>query len=206
MSQEYFMSPIQVNEKMEVLDGQHRLAACTELGLPVHYFVSKGGNLRTVQVLNSNSKDWKIEDYMESYIEQGIKDYQTYKEFYQSYGFNHKVCLMLLLNRDASNSDDLRDFAEGNFRIKSVAKAAETAEKINLCGQHYDGFKRRNFIFALMKCLKKPKFNFDEFLKKLSYQSRKMVDCSQVEQYLELIEEIYNFKRNKGEKLVLRTI
>ena len=35
MSKKQLVIPILVNEKFEVIDGQHRLQACIELGLPV---------------------------------------------------------------------------------------------------------------------------------------------------------------------------
>ena len=39
MQEEYLIVPIQVNEKMEVIDGQHRIAACKELGFPIYYMI-----------------------------------------------------------------------------------------------------------------------------------------------------------------------
>lgn len=35
----FIMNPIIVNENFEVIDGQTRLAACKELGVPVYYIV-----------------------------------------------------------------------------------------------------------------------------------------------------------------------
>ena len=37
-------SPIIVNDKMEVIDGQHRLAAAQSLGLPIYYVVAGDGD------------------------------------------------------------------------------------------------------------------------------------------------------------------
>ncbi|XCY65795.1 ParB N-terminal domain-containing protein [Streptococcus iniae] len=36
-----FVSPIIVNENLTVIDGQHRLTACQQLGLPVEYIIKK---------------------------------------------------------------------------------------------------------------------------------------------------------------------
>ena len=35
MEQQQLVSPIMINEKFEIIDGQHRFEACKELGLPV---------------------------------------------------------------------------------------------------------------------------------------------------------------------------
>ena len=48
--------PIVVNEAIEVIDGQHRIAALKELGWPVFYQVQADLGLDTVQGINQASK------------------------------------------------------------------------------------------------------------------------------------------------------
>lgn len=57
MEENFLISPILVNEHLEIIDGQHRLQAVKELGFPVYYFVNKGYGLKEVQALNSNGKN-----------------------------------------------------------------------------------------------------------------------------------------------------
>ena len=187
------LPPILVNEYMEVIDGQHRLEVCKILEIPVDYTVEPGANLATVQDMNANQKPWTTDDFMESYIQKGIKDYEIYKQFKTSYKFTHDICMQLLgdTNPDGKLSNL---FCAGRLRIKDIDKAAQNGGKITLVGKYYDGYKRRGFVAALLKCLKNKNFDFDVFLNKLSYQSTKLRDCSKVEQYMELIEQIYNFK------------
>lgn len=203
MKKNLYDSPIQVNERMEVVDGQHRLAALQLLGLPVSYYISKGSNLNTVQVLNSHSMNWNPTDYLESYISKGKQEYIEYKNFIDKYNLTHSIALHLLtgISKNAN-----AEFNSGNLKIKNLKWASSVAEKINIVSQVYPGAKRRTFCQALAKCLGNPSFSFDEFMRKLSYQRAKMYDCSKVEQYLELIEEIYNFKRITADKIVLRSL
>ena len=196
-------SPIQVNEKMEIIDGQHRLEARKAIGAPIEYYISKGADISTVQDLNTNSEDWKIDDYLHSYISKGIKDYIIYKQFLDSYKFNHKITMYLLTNNAGGCSED---FNSGNFKIKDIEKAAEIASKLNIVGGYYDGYKRRTFCYAFVRCLNNSKFSFEEFIAKLAYQRSKIYDCAKVEQYLEIIEEIYNYKRSAKDKIVLRNL
>ena len=46
------VQPILVNEKMEIIDGQHRFTAASELGLPIHYTVVKGLDISTARDMN----------------------------------------------------------------------------------------------------------------------------------------------------------
>jgi hypothetical protein len=71
-----FEYPIEVNEKMEVIDGQHRLATAKYLKVPIQYFVKEGADKKTVIRINTKSVNWKITDYIKSYATEGIEDYQ----------------------------------------------------------------------------------------------------------------------------------
>ena len=203
MKKKMHHSPIQVNEKMEVIDGQHRLAARKALGAPVEYYVSSGADLSTVQDLNTNTEDWRTDDYLNSYIQEGNKEYIIYKQFLDSYKFSHKITMFLLSGIYKYDADN---FSSGAFKIKDIEKAADIASKLTKIGSYYDGFKRTTFCYAFVRCMNNPLFDFDEFLHKLSYQRMKLYDCAKVEQYLELLEGIYNYKRSVKNKIILRTL
>lgn len=78
-------APILVNEKMEVVDGQHRVEAAKIAGIPVRYEIQEGLNLRKCQVMNNTSKGWQNSDYVNSYIELGNKNYERLKEMMDKY-------------------------------------------------------------------------------------------------------------------------
>ena len=64
-------------------------------------------------------------------------------------------------------------------------------------GKYYDGYKWRGFVFALLHLFRHNEFSLNQLLNKLKYQSRKLVDCTTKEQYIALLQEIYNFKQSK---------
>ena len=83
MKEEQLIVPAIVNEYMELIDGQHRLTACAELGLPFYYIVVVGYTLRHVQQINANAHNWSTQDYLESFVERydmGEKEFTRYKE------------------------------------------------------------------------------------------------------------------------------
>lgn len=79
----YIMNPIIVNDKMEVIDGQTRLAACKELHISVYYIVSPGIGIDECVVLNSSAKVWTLHDYVSSYAEQGNENYKRIRDLMQ---------------------------------------------------------------------------------------------------------------------------
>lgn len=72
----YIISPLIVNEKMEVIDGQNRLAALKALDMPVHYIVQPGLGIEACRQLNIGQTNWMLEDYIYSYAEIGNADYR----------------------------------------------------------------------------------------------------------------------------------
>lgn len=193
----YLFSPILVNEKHQIIDGQHRFEAAKELGLPIYYIIKKGYGLVEVQILNSNLKNWSTDDYMNGYIELGFEDYNLYKLFRQEFGFDHNSCLAMLSNkgnvRDGGTTLN-QNFKDGTFRVINYKEAIRTAEKIKMVERYYSGYARRSFVMAMLKCFANKEYSHSVFMSKISYQSTKLVDCTNVGEYLTLIEEIYNFK------------
>jgi len=201
----YLITIIMVNEKFEIIDGQHRFVVCKSLNLPINYIVVNGYGLNEVQILNANMRNWTIADYVDGYCDLGYEDYIIYKEFINQYGFTNQVALSLLsgefLSGSQKDSISLR-FKEGNFKIKDLNKSKIMAEKIMMIEPYYKGYLRRSFVYALIGLFRNENFDFMEFLSKLKQQPTTLQDCTSVSQYKSLIEEIYNYRRR--EKVNLR--
>ena len=183
-----------INEKFEIIDGQHRFDVLSELGLPVNYIICNGYKLNEVHVLNQNAKTWNADDFMNGYCDLGYQDYIEYRNFKEKYKLGHHECGRLLTG---VYLDTLKVFNEGNFKIKSLNNATKIIEKIFMTSAYYKGYKRRSYIYAMITLLKNKNFSFTEFLQKLKNQPTAMVDCTNTEQYISLIEEIYNYRRHQ---------
>ncbi len=208
MLENYLFTVIIVNEKYEIIDGQHRFECIKELELPLHYIMCKGYGLSEVQRLNANAKTWNADDYLEGYVNMGIQDYVVYKEFKEKYDIGHGECLALLSGSKYTppgNSQKVTQrtlFYDGKFKADYLFDAEDIMDKILLIAPFYSGYKRRSFIQTMMILLKNENFEFTEFLQKLKMQPTALQDCTTIQQYKMLIEEIYNYKRR--DKINLR--
>jgi len=204
MKKNHLTTIIMVNEKFEIIDGQHRFLISQELKLPINYIISKNYGLNEVQILNANMKNWQTVDYVNGYCDLGYKDYLIYRNFVKDYGFQSQVSILLLSGEQPGGNDVSAStkFKEGLFKVKDLEKAKRTAEKIMMIEPYYKGYLRRSFILALCGMLKNENFEFTEFLSKLKQQPTTMQDCTGSTQYKVLIEEIYNYRRR--EKINLR--
>jgi hypothetical protein len=72
----YIGSPIVVNEKFEVADGQARLAACQLLNVPIEYTVKEGLTIEECRALNQFMQNWTTKDFILSFAEEGNENYK----------------------------------------------------------------------------------------------------------------------------------
>jgi hypothetical protein len=192
----YLITVLIVNEKYEIIDGQHRFESIKELQLPIYFIVCEGYGLKEVQILNQNSKTWNIDDYLDGYCRLGYPEYLKYRDFINKYNFTHTETMCILNDSNHMiNADVKRMFAKGLFKIRNPYKSTDLAEKITAIGKYYAGYKRRPFVLTMLKLNNNELFDFNEFIRKLEFQPTALVDCVKISQYLALVEEIYNFKR-----------
>lgn len=197
----YLFTVIIVNEKYQIIDGQHRFEVIKELGYPLHYIICKNYGLKEVHIFNQNNKTWNADDYLEGYIRLGYENYILYKSFKLKYKLNHNETLALIYNTN-SCPNIVQEFYSGRLQIKNMNDAIDKIEKILMIEPYYAGVRRRIFIYTMLGLFKNPNFSILEFIQKLQQQPTALHNCVNVRQYLILIEEIYNYKRR--DKINLR--
>jgi len=196
-------NPILVNERMEIIDGQHRLMAAKEAESFVYYIIVKGYSLSEVHTLNLNQKNWSKKDFMEGYANMNIKSYVKLKEFIQkNEDFSMPIC-MAFCNNTTDNShnklgENLEVFEDGSWKGRDFNLGQEWANKIRMVQPYYLGYNTSVFVGTLITLFKNENFDFNEFMHKIRLQPTALVDCRNRAQYKTLIEDIYNWRsRNK---------
>jgi hypothetical protein len=200
IASKYLFTVIIVNENYEIIDGQHRFQVLRELGLPIYYVICKGYSIEEVQILNANSKTWSTTDYLAGYCNMGYPDYIEFDRFMK----RHKICWQVasVLLHGGDSGRVVESFKAGTYKIKDLYFAEAAVKKLQEVGKYYDGYKRRWFVWALVRLLKKDTFQFEEFLHKLKQQPTALKHCTDVNEYISVMEAIYNYRR--GEKVNLR--
>lgn len=195
MEEELLISPIIVNEKHEVIDGQHRLRISSELKLPLRYIVAEGYGLNEVHRLNQNSKNWTMTEFIDGYADMGIKEYIYLKDFLDRTDLNISSALALLSSDTGKNINDIKN---GTWKAVHQERAETIADWVNIIKQYHNGATRQVFVRALIKLYNNENFEFSHLIGKIALQPTSLVPCVNTEQYLTLLEDIYNYRnRNK---------
>lgn len=192
------VQPILVNEEMEIIDGQHRFTAASELGLPIHYTVVKGIGIDTARDMNVMQRKWGIEDYAYSYAKAGNVHYKAFNKYARENPGISKTIIMVVLGGRESDSMN-SDFKHGKFIIKREQDDADWVfEQLNKIREITSGEipLSKAFVSALLQCLDNEEFQFDEFLRNLRSKPEMFHRTAVVRDALRMIEDIYNFKKS----------
>lgn len=77
--------PLIVNERFEIIDGQHRLKAAEQLGCDVYYLLDPNVTKADIAMMNNNRKGWSGRDYIGFYAKDGKKEYQLLQKLLNDY-------------------------------------------------------------------------------------------------------------------------
>ena len=210
----YLISPIIVNEKFQIIDGQHRLEACKETGLPVYYIIIQGYSIAEVQVLNTHQKNWTKLDFLKMYVSQGRPAYIAFQKFMDDFpeldfgSVERLVRLKPGLSKEGKDAGPLqgatmKDFEEGRLKIPTIETSYAMARRVMDYKPYYHGFYKRTFVAALMGLMNSKLYNHKEMIYKCknSPEPLRIKDTNNTEHYRLQLENIYNYKRNKANKI-----
>lgn len=199
-------NPILVNEKMEIIDGQHRFEALKELENPIYYIEEPGLDIKDAQKMNSLVKTWTPTDYAHAYSENGNQNYKIYLDFAGAYP---KIVFTVLIRYLAGygKTPTTEMFRNGIFKVGSVRKAQKDLDKLMECGEHYEEYRRKGFGEALQTALNTPGFDFEVFVKHLDYRvaSEILKPYDTKGNYLRAIEQLYNYNLPEGKHVFFST-
>jgi hypothetical protein len=190
-------APIIVNENHEVIDGQHRLEAARQTGIPIEYVIAHDTDLLDVQLLNANSKRWSTTDYLESYINLGNPQYALLKLFMDTYGLPVSISLGILTDSDSKRG--MMDFKNGKIVITKLKQGEMIANEYikvrKYCVAGVDG--SRDFIRSVVVLYKNHPEVINELVRKLEHFGKKIERRPSVLDYMRQFEDVLNSHQQK---------
>lgn len=200
-------NPIIVNSKMEVIDGQHRLEAVKKLSLPIYYIIVEGANLTDITLLNTVTRRWDSMDFVNSYAEIGVKDYQILKEFSERTTIAPAISVNLLMGKVGKDrSGELRRaFKTGEFVVLYKEWAEDFVNKLFDIKPFMEGnfsWKSRLFIETMIGFYLQA--DHEKLMEKLKMYPDKIYVRANILGYLRELEDIYNYKEYNKKVFTVR--
>lgn len=192
MKKKQLITPIIVNSKFEIIDGQHRYTAISELGKPLYYIVCNDYGLEEVHILNERSNTWKSKDFLIGYSRMGRYSYVKLLEFIEKNSelkLSTNLAVELTKKKNTIISNAMVDFKRGNFEIGDLEKVQKFLDCLSDF-KNFEAYNSGNFIKAFLKIYSSEKYKHSLMVNKL--KNHVFEKRTSVNMYIEMICDIYN--------------
>lgn len=195
MKEKQLVIPITVNERFEIIDGQHRFKACQYLGYPVYYVMEQGYTIDDVIRANVNGgRKWFDADYLHRYCKLGVERYLKIQKVIEDFNISTNDYIKILSKFQGKVSTQVkREFREGNVDIEcqdlivSFLMSLESFKEF----QHY---KSSNFIFAFLELYMRNDYDHSQMERKINANIYNLTKRTSKDDYLSLLcNKIYSF-------------
>ena len=194
--------PLVVTADLGIIDGQHRLEAARELGLPVYYKIGQQLSEADITTLNVAQKNWGGTDYLHYWKVKGNPAYQALTAFMQRHPTLSFSNAKMMLGGSSNNRAE--EFRTGRWRAGEPDKAEQVAELVERIAKEtpFKHSAHTGFVAALYYCVANVEgFDPKELMRKILGNPRALVPCASHKQWLEMLSDIYNYRTN-GENRV----
>lgn len=191
----YVLSPIVVNENIEIIDGQARLEAFKRLNLPVYYVVAEGAGIDECIAMNINQTGWTLTDYIDSYADTGNISYVYLSQLLKAYKgiFQNKVILNIATGKVERSNGIIK---EGRFSCDATMynesqRVLSWLKNFRQPIDRVDGHTEYYYM-ALAFCYSDPEIDNDKLIGKVTQLQANLIPVTTIQQALEQLENVYN--------------
>ncbi len=205
----YLFTIVYVNDRLEIIDGQHRFEAAKRKKLPVYFVIMPNWGITEVTMLNMNSRNWTIGDFMESHAQAGNSNYIAFKKFFNAHAFDVTTCQLIMTGRRSGGHAATDDFRQGKLKLyeEQVTDAYKKAAMItDFKAFHPLGWTSRSFAEAMLTLFSSKNYDHDRMCTKLkTYPDLLLAEARSLraEEYLIRFRERFNYRQAK-DKLELK--
>lgn len=195
--------PIIVTKDMGIIDGQHRLEAAKILGLPISYIVADNGvNDLSIPMLNDKQYPWTTEDYVRYFvIHDENENYIKLRKYHEDYHLGYPIVADLLRRFSvARGGAGLRNgIRDGSFKVLREEETVDFLEKYSSLKPVFRKvYTDRCFVEAFVRAYKNLpalEITWEAFKKKMEDYPYDIKRQPGVDEYMELIDSIYNYRK-----------
>lgn len=194
-----FVQPILVNQRMEIIDGQHRFSACKELELPIYYIVQDDVGLEEVKALNMASKNWSTKDFIKSYATGNHQvDYVYLQQLMKAYPWA-TVKILVCAFQWQTGGGVYGKVKDGEFKCSAeqYQSAMNALEYLNLVREQINTVtgKKEHYYFAIVFCYFCELVDNEYLLKKINKYYRSLDAATSIKSaMMQLESKVYNYQ------------
>lgn len=182
--------PMIVDKDLKIRDGQHRFIVARKLGLEIPVVIVEHFDDEDMFGINNASKRWTYKDFLHYHMMKGNKNAKILYELAQEYKLSVRTLSALA-------HFDMKIVMNSQAIFRDIDKE-ELVQKIKLINEIVDfiKIKTERIKSSLITIIEHPQYDHKRFMTKLSYQLDRVHSCTTVGSYIEMFQDIYNWKSN----------
>lgn len=184
-----------VNEKYEIVDGQHRYDARKELGLPIFYEIKVGFGIKECIAMNTSSLNWSLEDYINCYAEYGYKDYILLREIESEYSNKLPKALIRSIVSGTFASIPNSKIKKGVFECKTeefqIHNILDYIASFSMPKKIRGNIKLLYYVFRF--CYESELVDNTRLYQQWEKNNCRIEGVTDIKQAAEVVEDIYNY-------------
>lgn len=202
----YVLSPICVNEKHEVIDGQARLIALQEMCMPIDYYIAPGATITDCIAMNIYGTKWTTKDYIDSHADTGNENYIILQDIIRKWGAELHISVILPIIAGLYSTSMTSAIKDGSFtvdkkdlenRVKHLETLVELKNSLKWMKGNKDHFLLAyNFIEE-----KIPSVDISKLRSRIDVMGGQLKPAIDIKTALASLSEIYNWKLQPDNRL-----
>jgi len=207
------LSPISVakisgNDKLVIIDGQHRFLALVHLKQTIPYIVMNIDEKQFVDIMaemNNNILKWKKMDFIQIHAKDGNETYKKILEFTDVYPDFGLTAYLNILSIGGTGDKCTRYWLEvGKMEVPNWDLSYDFANLLISIKEYTHYFKHFQFVRAMSIVSQYSRYDNDVFLEQLSKINADNVfnGVANVSNFKEKIIEVYNYRLRNDKRLV----
>lgn len=183
--------------KLQIKAGHHRFVVAQKIGIPVKYVECK--DTASIFELEKATVRWSMNDYLVAHCRSGLQEYLTVRDYCDESGITLQAAISMLGGNAAGSGNFQQAFKEGNYKIRKDCNHAEVIKDLVLfikrCGVPF--YNSAPFVHALSRVALVEEFNPSHMKQKVRAFAAYLEKKATLEQYIQMIQEIYNRQSQK---------
>jgi hypothetical protein len=182
--------------RLKITHGHHRFHVARKLGIPV-FFIEANND---IPIFDSemSTRPWDITDFTVARARAGEPEAEKVLQYQEQTGIPIGSCISLLGGELAGSRNRSRSLKAGSYKAGSTNYADLVGEIVIKCKDLGVAFAAKAaFVSAISKCVLIKEFDVDLFLHKVRKHISIMEPRSNANEYLDLIEMVYNRQSQK---------
>jgi len=171
-----------------IVRGQHRFAAAREEGVHVVFIIDD--SMTDESAVSLYRTTWTSQDVLTAMVQKGDPNYKYLQEFISRHGVPIATAYALLGGNTAC-------FSDMTFEPKTIEFAELVMEIVAVAKRSAPFATQGSFVRAISNILKVPAVDPEVLRRKIMQYGVKLRPCTNVIEYANNIEEIYNFRTDR---------